>query len=145
MSLHIFIKGVGSYDHVLKSFDKTNVILCNDYSAQQQVDCAREHWLYKNSEQKVAVVTNSEFFVKEINSLITICNTLSDKQLHKFIANFPVYTEDLFVDRTINITCYCMTLEQDCDLNDFGFKLKLIDDVIDFQNQVQDALCWNDY
>ena len=140
MSLHLFLKGnvidfidiEDTHDSILK--------LSNDCSAQTQVNIARQYWLYKDKEVKVAVVTNSDYFLKEINTLIMLYH-LSDEDRLKIINLYPdEYSLSLFKHNTLNITAFDLELKESCELNKMGFEYKSLDKVIDFQNCVQEII-----
>jgi hypothetical protein len=139
MSLHLFLKGnVVDYQNIEDTHD--NVLkLSNDCSAQTQINIARYYWLYKDKEVKVAVITNSDYFLKEINTLIMISH-LSDEDRLNIINLYPEYNLSLFENKTLNITAFDLELNESCELNKFGFEYKGLDKVIDFQNNVQEIV-----
>jgi hypothetical protein len=144
MSLHLFLKGnVYDYKNIEDTHDSI-LKLSNDCSAQTQVNIARQYWLYKDKEVRVAVVTNSDYFLKEINTLIMLYH-LSDKDRLKIINLYlNEYSSSLFEHNTLNITAFDLELNETCDLDELGFEYKSLDKVIDFQNQVQEAIMRRD-
>lgn len=141
MSLHLFLKG-NVYDYLSIEDTHDSILkLSNDCSAQTQVNIARQYWLYKDKEVKVAVVTNSDYFLKEINTLIMI-SRLSDEDRLNIIKEFPEYNLSLFEHKTLNITAFDLELNEECCLEEDGFEYKSLDKVIDFQNRVQEAIIW---
>lgn len=144
MSLHLFLKGnVVNYESLGDTHDSI-LKLSNDCSAQTQVNIARQYWLYKDKEVKVAVITNSDYFLKEINTLIMLYH-LSEEDKLKIINLYPDdYNISMFKHNTLNITAFDLELNESCNLTEFGFEYKSLDKVIDFQNNVQEAIAWFD-
>ncbi len=140
MSLHLFLKGnVYDYQDIEDTHDSV-LKLSNDCSAQTQVNIARQYWLYKDKEVKVAVITNSDFFLKEINTLIMLYH-LSEEDRLKVINLYPdEYSLSLFTSKTLNITAFDLELNEECPLDERGFEYKTLDKVIDFQTNVQETI-----
>jgi hypothetical protein len=145
MSLHLFLKGnVVDFINIEDTNDSI-LKLSNDCSAQTQLNIARQYWLYKDKEVKVAVITNSDFFLKEINTLIMLYH-LSDEDRLKIINLYPDdYNLSLFEHKTLNITAFDLGLNEACDLDELGFEYKTLDKVIDFQTNVQETIAWGLY
>jgi hypothetical protein len=143
MSLHLFLKGnVYDYQDIEDTYDSI-LKLSNDCSAQTQVNIARQYWLYKDKEIKVAVITNSDYFLKEINTLIMLYHLSEEDRLKIINLYSNEYNLSMFKSNTLNITAFDLELKEACDLNELGFEYKSLDKVIDFQNKIQEAIVWS--
>lgn len=142
MSLHIFIRGnVYDFEDIETEYDSL-LKLNNDCSVQTQVDIARQYWRYKDKDQRIAVLTNSDFFVREINNLIMLSRLSLANRLEVF-QEFEVYKDLPFSSEDYSkITCYDLEIKEKCVLEDFGFVVKTFDKIIDFQNRFCDYIMW---
>jgi hypothetical protein len=141
ISLHLFFLKGNVYDYQdVEDIHDSVLKLSNDCSAQTQVNIARQYWLYKDKEVKVAVITNSDFFLKEINTLIMLYYLSEEDRLKVINLYHKEYSLSLFKHNTLNITAFDLELNEACDLNELGFEYKSLDKVIDFQNNVQETV-----
>ena len=56
---------------------------------------SRQYWLYKDDQVKVAIITNRDYFLKEINTLILLYH-LSEQDRLQIINLYPEYNLSLF-------------------------------------------------
>ncbi len=159
MGLHIFIRGnIEDYLDVIYKYD-TCLVVDNNCSPQTQVNIAREYWtLYRNKEESIAVIIYSDFFIKEINTLIMLNYLSVDRR--RYILNDndfidkgynlnEIYNESMFDsvegNLSLSIRFFDMSTNKECDLDlELGFDCDLFDNVIEFQNSLQDLIYSSD-
>ena len=164
MSLHIFIKGnvKGVTEKIINTINKEDYehFFVNPHlniSPEQGVLDARKYWTkYIHKEYKIGVITNSDFFLKEINILIML-NYLSIEDRNKLFKGYKdglvldsIYNKRMFSNEfgnlNLNIRCFDLELNEECNLDiEFGFECKTFDKIINFQNELQEAVAWWNY
>ena len=128
----------------IKQNSKDVVILDNNSPPIKLIEAARYYWLCKDLDYITTVITYSDYFIKEINSLIMI-SALSNKQRLEVLEEYTEYKQEMFVNShniTTNIKCW--DGPNLCELDvELGFTIPSFDKVIDRQNNVQEFIFWS--
>lgn len=140
------VKNIMDYEHVEFEFN------CG-LSIKTQINNVRKFWktyLFDDTRDLVAYITNSSDVLLELNNLISL-NFLDKEERINILTELnmlDVYTEDMFEENSLyntnlNIRCFEIDTGEEYVLDlERGFEIKSIDQVISASNNLSDAILW---